>query len=216
LDRPTGQLERRTLTPAVLASALFVVASALFAVTFIASRGGLEMPVSSRGLVRAGSPEPTGAQPIQPPRPGVTAPAATDAPTHAPPAASPNDPLLSLPRCPDRPGCFVYVTQGDDTMSGIASRFLVSLAVVLALNPEISEPSVIEPGTSLFLGRDPFVRLEPCPDEPACSLYVVASGETLAEIAARYGLSTQRIRDHNPGLPRPLVAGHVIELPHPG
>jgi len=234
LDDPTGQLERRTLTPAVLASALFVAASAVFAVTFVAGRGGLDMPVASRGPVAVVSPGPSLVGPTAPPPtpqgtpvpasfpPPTTVPA-TAAPTVAPtpgptvPTATldPDDPLFALPECPDRPGCFLYVIQRSDTMSGIVSRYLLSLTVVLALNPELADPSVIVTGQTLYLGRSPFVRLAPCPDQPACSQYVVVSGDSLAGIAARFGLTVERIRDQNPGMPRPLSVGQVIELPHP-
>jgi hypothetical protein len=235
LDGPTGQLERRTLTPAVLASALFVAASAVFAVTFVAGRGGLDMPVASRGPVAVASPEPSLLGPSAPPATAVVTPApatlppptaapptaaptvapSAAPPTAAPPTLDPDDPLLALPECPDHPGCFVYVIQRFDTMSGIVSRYLLSLTVVLALNPELSDPSVIVTGQTLYLGRSPFVRLDPCPDQPACSLYVVVSGDSLAGIAARFGLTVEQIRDQNPGMARPLSVGQVIELPHP-
>lgn len=235
MDGPTGQLERRTLTPAVLVSALFVAACAVFAITFVAGRGSLEMPVSSRGPVAVASPEPTAAEPtISQPTPVPTVLPITPAPTVPPPSPSlapsapptpeptvpgptldPNDPLLALPECPRHPGCFMYVIQRNDTMSGIVTRYLLSLTVVLALNPQVSDPGVIVTGTTLYLGRDPFVRLDPCPDQPACSVYVVVSGDSLAGIAARYGLTVEKIRDQNPGMARPLFVGQVIELPHP-
>ena len=232
MDGPTGQLERRTLTPAVLASALFVAASAVFAITFVAGRGGLDMPVASRGPVAVASPEPTLAGPTLPPPtpvptllPATQAPTApptvpptvapTPEPTVPPPSFDPNDPLLALPECPKHPGCFMYVIQRNDTMSGIVSRYLLSLTVVLALNPQVRDPAVIVTGTTLYLGRDPFVRLDPCPDEPECFLYTVVSGDSLAAIASRYGLTVQKIRNQNPGMPRPLHVGQVIELPHP-
>lgn len=234
MDGPTGQLERRTLTPAVLASALFVAASAVFAVTFVAGRGGLDMPLASRGPVAVASPLPSLTEPTAPPStpvatlvpatlPPPTAALPTATPTVTPtprptgptPTLDPDDPLLALPECPDHPGCFVYVIQRFDTMSGIVSRYLLSLTVVLALNPQVSDPSVIVTGQTLYLGRTPFVRLDPCPDEPACSLYVVVPGDSLAGIAARFGLTVERIRDQNPGMQRPLSVGQVIELPHP-
>ena len=86
---------------------------------------------------------------------------------------------------------------------------------MLALNPQVDDPSVIVTGTTLYLGRDPYVRLEPCPDQPGCFLYVVVAGDSLAAIAARYGLTIEKIRDQNPGMARPLHVGQVIELPHP-
>jgi hypothetical protein len=243
LDGPTGQAPARTLTPAVFASALFVAASAVFAITFVAGRGGLDMPVASRGPVAAASPDGTLAPPTDAPTPGPTlgatarpsgppsptvppsaapptaaptvAPPTGPPPTTAPPSFDPDDPLLALPECPAHPGCFVYVVQRNDTLSGVVSRYLLSITVVLTLNPEVPDPSLIVTGTTLYLGRDPFVRLDPCPDEPDCSVYVVVAGDSLAEIAARYGVTVEQIRDQNPGMPRPLRVGQVIELPHP-
>jgi hypothetical protein len=244
LDGPSGQAPARTLTPAVLASALFVAASGVFAITFIAGRGGLEMPVASRGPVAAGSPAPSGGEPTAAVTPGPTegpptgAPTATPEspsssapppttsptaapptgapPTNAPPSFDPNDPLLALPECPDHPGCFLYVVQRNDTLSGIVSRYLLSITVVLTLNPQVDDPRVIVTGSTLYLGRDPYVRLDQCPDQAGCFLYVVRPGDSLAQIAVRYDLTIEKIREQNPGMARPLHVGQVIELPHPG
>ena len=236
MDGATGQVRQRTLTPAVLASVIFLTASAVFAITFVASRGGLEMPIASRVPVGAASPEATLAEPPTPsatPAPVATGPAVPTAtappttplptdpppsqppPTGAPPSFDPDEPLLSLPGCPGRPGCFLYVAQRGDTLSGVVTRYRLSIAVVLALNPELSDPRSIATGTTLYLGSDPFARLDPCPDETGCSVYVVLAGDSLGEIAARYGLTIEEIRDQNPGMPRPLQVGQVIELPHP-
>ena len=243
MDGPTGQAPARTLTPAVLASALFVAASGVFAITFIAGRGGLEMPVVSRGPVAAASPAPSAGEPTAtvaptatdmpltpaptatpgPPSPtaapstsGPTAAPPTGAPpTNPPPSFDPNDPLLALPECPGHPGCFLYVVQRNDTLSGVVSRYLLSITVVLTLNPQVDDPSVIVTGSTLYLGRDPYVRLDPCPDEVGCFLYVVRAGDSLAQIAVRYDLTIETIRDQNPGMARPLHVGQVLELPHP-
>ena len=40
---------RRTLTPAVLAATLFTAACAVGAITFVAARGGLQLPLGSAG-----------------------------------------------------------------------------------------------------------------------------------------------------------------------
>ena len=242
MNGPSGRIERRTLTPAVLASALFVAGSAVFAITFTAGRGGLEMPVASRGAAAVASPTltavepsaaPSGAATSLPPTvgptPALTAEPTTGVPTEPPPTVAPptepptapaasfdpNDPLLALPECPGHPGCFLYVVERNDTLSGIVTRYLLSTTVVLTLNPQLRDPSVVVTGTTLYLGRDPFVRLDPCPDQPGCFLYTVVAGDSLEEIAVRYGLTIRAIRDQNPGMPRPLRVGQVIELPRP-
>ncbi|MCI0582654.1 MAG: LysM peptidoglycan-binding domain-containing protein, partial [Chloroflexi bacterium] len=91
---------------------------------------------------------------------------------------------------------------------------MLSITVVLVLNPELGDPSLIVVGQPLYLGRDPFARLDPCPDGRPCSLYVVVAGDSLDEIAGRYGLTVEQIRDQNPDMSRPIVSGEVIELPH--
>lgn len=230
--------DRRTLTPAIVASAVFVAACAVFAIAFVGARGGLELPVASRGPVAVATdvpvatPTEAGASPLPPtaaptaapsPPPSVgptpvstPAPTAipTPAPTFAHPTLEPGDPLLALPSCADRPGCFEYVVVRFDTLSGIISRYLLDYDVLAALNPgRLSDPSLIVVGQVLYLGRDPLARLEPCPAGEPCVLYAVQAGDSLAEIANRYLLTRDAILAANPGLSRPIQPGQVIRLP---
>ena len=233
------QRERRSLTPAVLASGLFLAACATFAVTFVAARGGLQLPIGpTQPPVAVASPEstelPTPATtpaPLPSPEPTIeqtpeptpttnpTVPP-TVAPTAIPPFAlpplKPGDPLLKLDRCPDHPLCFLYVVQRNDTMIRILARYDLNQDVILALNPKISDPRLIVVGQTMYLGRDRFVRLDPCPNGERCFLYKVAQGDSLSEIAARYAISADAIRAANPTMPRPIVPGLVLKLPYPG
>ncbi len=228
--------ERRTLTPAVIAATLFVAACATFAVSFVAARGGLTLPIAaSRPPVAIASPEasetpeptetplpissaePTVA-PTETPIPTVppTEPPPTQPPAFALPAIKANDPLRSLPQCPDHPVCFEYVVQHNDTMNRILGRYNLDLDVVLALNPQIKDPSVIVVNHTLYLGRDRFARLDLCPNGERCLLYKVVSGDSLKIIAARYAITTDSIRTANPGMPSPITPGLVLKLPYPG
>ena len=221
---------RRTLTPAVLASALFVAACAVFAVTFVAARGGLSMPLAPTAppIAQASQAPSIGAPPTAGPTeaptssPAVTAVPTvgpTVAPTQAPtptPAGTP-DPLAALPGCPDQPGCYEYLIERGDTLNAIANRFGVSVEVVLALNPQITDASTIVVGHILYLGRDLFARLPPCDAEPDCSLYTVQPGDRLASIARRFGLTLDAVLAANPEItdPNAIVSGQTIRLPHP-
>ncbi|HUQ43396.1 MAG TPA: LysM peptidoglycan-binding domain-containing protein [Candidatus Limnocylindria bacterium] len=234
--------DRRTFTPAIVGSAIFVVACAVFAIAFVGARGGLQLPVASRGLVAEASVEPTEPveassptaeatilptlEPTAVPSPAIAptavptvAPtlARTPTPTSSPgfvaPTLAPGDPLLALPGCPGHPGCREYVIQRGDTLSGIISRYLLDIDVLQALNADLDNPNVIVVGRTLYLGRDPFARLDPCPDGAACYLYVVAPGDSIAEIAARFELTSDAILAVNPALSRPIVAGQVLKLP---
>ncbi|HEY8239703.1 MAG TPA: LysM domain-containing protein [Candidatus Limnocylindrales bacterium] len=237
MDGSIREPAQRTLTPAVLASAAFVAICAAFAITYVAARGGLQMPVAPIGSAAAvASPAPTTDQPTQPapsiapvptplPSPSQPPPSATPEPTPEPtveptpgptlviPTLRPNDPLADLRACPGHPGCYRYVVQRLDTLSTIADRFLVPMGTILALNPQITDPSVVVTNSTMYLGRSRFVRLDPCPDGALCWLYVVRAGDSLAGIANRYALTRDAILEINPGLPRPLTIDQVIRLP---
>ncbi|HEX5149044.1 MAG TPA: LysM domain-containing protein, partial [Candidatus Limnocylindrales bacterium] len=154
---PDRQVARRTLTPAVMASALFVVVCAGIAVTFVAARGGLQLPVApGNSQAAVGSPGPSTSPTIDPaatapPSGPIATPSATLPQTEPPtgpspspvpsPAATPAgtaDPLAALPGCPGIAGCYEYEIQRGDSLSGVASRYAIPVWVVLALNPEVS------------------------------------------------------------------------------
>jgi nucleoid-associated protein YgaU len=235
VDGPIQQPARRTLTPAVLVSALFVVACAAIAITFVASRGGLQLPQAALGSsAPTASPGPTAEPSTGPATPPPSAapsaslePVATPAetvapttpttPTPSPTPAGPPDPLTALPECPGIAGCYEYLIKRGDSLSGVASRYAIPVSVVLALNPEISDPGTIVVGQTLYLGRSPFLRLPPCPDVPNCSLYTVRPGDRLSTIAGRFGITVPAILDANPQIsdPNAIFSGKVIRLPHP-
>jgi LysM repeat protein len=214
---------RRTLTPAVLAAALFAVACGIGSIGFVAARGGLLFPVASNPAgVALASPRPSQEPgPTLAPTPEPTAAPAPTSTTAAPtagasptPARSP-DPLFALPPCPDRPGCVMYTVRRGDTFSGVSDRYLIGLFVMRVLNPEVTDESTIVVGQTLYLARDPAARLEPCPDGNSCRLYVVRSGDTLSIIAGRYLRTVDAILDWNTGMSRTSViyTGQVIRIP---
>ena len=234
MDGSTRQVGRRTLTPAVLAAALFTVACAAIAVTFVAARGGLQLPVApgaSRAATATSAPSPaatdvmasnlppSGAPSTSTPAPNASAagPTATPLPTAQPTPAGTPDALAALPACPGIQGCYEYVVRRGDSLSGIASAYLIPVWVVLALNPEVSDPSTIVIGQTLYLGRDPFLRMAVCPDQPDCSLYEVRAGDRLSTIAGRFGLTLEAVLVANPEITdaNAIRTGDLIRLPHP-
>jgi hypothetical protein len=242
MEEQAERSERRVMTPAVLASALFVAACATFAISFVAARGGLHLvPVATPPPVALATSEPTVLETPEPlPSPGPSpSPAATIAPTTAPtleptpipsvtptvvpsvapfalPAIKPGDPLRALDRCPDHPVCFIYIVQRQDTWIRILNRYDVKEDVIRALNPKLKDPSLIVVGQTLYLGRDRFARLDLCPNGERCALYTVVKGDSVSIIAARYGITEDSIRTANPTMPSPIVPGLVLKLPYPG
>jgi hypothetical protein len=239
-DQPERR-ERRILTPAVLASALFVAACATFAISFVAARGGLQLPTSGATLppVAVATPEPTllpTPEPLASPEPTIAVtpepsvavtpeqsvpptPRPTVPPSPRPfglPAIKRSDPLYALPPCGGGHPCVRYTVQRRETMNRILGRYDLDLRVILALNPNVKDPALIVTGQTLYLGRDRFARLELCPNGARCFLYAVVKGDSVSEIAHRYGITSDSIRQANPTMPNPIVPGLELKLPYPG
>jgi nucleoid-associated protein YgaU len=234
VEAPNRPPIRRTLTPAVLLAAAFLVGCAGVSIAFVAAHGGLEVPaiagasggvaVASPSLAPVPSEAPATAVPSpSEPRPTPTPAVPTEAPVPTPPAvASPTpaaslDSLAVLPGCPDHPGCYLYTVRRGDTLGTISDRWAIGLWIVEALNPEIRNPSTIVPGQVIYLGRSPVVRLDPCPDASGCYLYVVRSGDRLSTIAGRYGTTTSAILALNPEIEdaNSIHTGQTIRIPGP-
>jgi hypothetical protein len=234
MEEQSERRERRILTPAVLASVLFMAACATFAISFVAARGGLQLPISPTIPPAAvateqptllptpeplGSPAPSVAvtpEPTIPAEPSLAPTVPPTAPPFALPAFKQNDPLRALDRCPGHPSCALYVVQRGDTMNRILNRYNLDLDVVLAMNPKVKDPALIVVGQTLYLGRNRFARLDLCPNGERCFLYVVVKGDSVKEIADRYGITSDSIRQANPTMPNPIVPGLKLKLPYPG
>jgi nucleoid-associated protein YgaU len=231
VEAPGTEAHRRTLTPAVLAAAIFTTVCALASISFVAANGGLTLPLAgtpSPGAVAAASPT-AAAEPLVSPSPILSAgtPVPTLAPLESPvPSISPTpgatpagtpDPLAVLPPCPDHPGCYEYTIRRGDSLSTIGDRWLIPVSTIEALNPQITDPSTIVVGQILYLGRTPFVRLEACPNVSGCYLYVIRPGDRLSTIAGRFGTTTTAILDANPAItdPNAIYSGQTIRLPGP-
>ncbi len=111
--------------------------------------------------------------------------------------------LLAL--LPARAGApYTYRVRSGDTLPSIASRFGVPLEDLLRAHG-------LHLGDTLYAGD---VLLLPL--APAAQQHVVAPGETLQEIAARYGVAATQIAWRN-GLvdPQRLRAGETLAIPDP-
>ncbi len=112
----------------------------------------------------------------------------------------------------------VYTTQTGDTLSDIAARFEVEVADIVAAN-DLANPNQIAADQTLVI---PSVRLgtggaEPLPlgrGGPVAPTYAVRGNETLADIAARFGVSETALAQAN-GITDPDQVNYIRLLAIP-
>ncbi len=117
---------------------------------------------------------------------GVTTVGAMAAPglATAAPAVSTSAPVSAA-------GSSTYRVVAGDTLASIAARFGVSISGLASVN-HIANPNVIEVGQSLVISGS-----SGSSGSSSSSSYTVVSGDTLASIAARYGVSVSSIASAN-------------------
>jgi LysM repeat protein len=127
-------------------------------------------------------------------------------------------------------GTAEYVIKHGDTLTGIANRFEITLAQLLAANPWITNPNNLRAGQVITLPpgrgeghpktRPPrlfFWELEKNGGRIVKTdhLYKVTSGDNYYRIAARYGITFAQLVAANPQIPDPgfLTRGELIHIP---
>ena len=95
----------------------------------------------------------------------------------------------------------VYVVQRGDTLKSIARQFGTTTAVLLQLNPNITNPNLIHVGQRMIV---------PVPS----NTYTVQRGDTLGEIAKRFDTSVSALLRLNPQITDPhlIFPGQVIRI----
>ncbi|RXT04568.1 LysM peptidoglycan-binding domain-containing protein [Ammoniphilus sp. CFH 90114] len=111
---------------------------------------------------------------------------------------------LLVPVPGEQPVRTIYITAPGDTLYRIAQRFSAHPDLLLGMNPQIQNPNLIFAGQSLWVPG--FV-------------YQVESGDTLANIAGKFGIPLNQLLYANEGRPGfsldLLYAGYSLILPLP-
>jgi murein DD-endopeptidase MepM/ murein hydrolase activator NlpD len=107
---------------------------------------------------------------------------------------------LSFPPSLGNAPYHTYVVQPGDTLAKVAEKYGVPLSYLVASN-SIIDPSLLYPGQVLLLPQGGV-------------LHRVRSGQTLADIAASYGVSEETIRRAN-GLSGDPLPGVQVFVPEP-
>lgn len=82
-----------------------------------------------------------------------------------------------------------YTVISQDTLSGIAGKFGLSLAALEAMNPQITNPNVIYPGEKVNVSG----AATAAPAASTGTTATVASGDTLWALSQKYGTSVDQI-----------------------
>jgi LysM repeat protein len=123
-------------------------------------------------------------------------------------AATSTDPTIS------------YTVQPGDTLSALAQTYNTTVAAIVALNPQITDPSFIYSGEVILIPENSTVTtIIPLTGTSTVVTtgrftYIVQSGDTLEQIAQRYGTTKAAIRALNPGLTASnMYAGEALTIP---
>ncbi|MCL6516498.1 LysM peptidoglycan-binding domain-containing protein [Alicyclobacillus sp.] len=125
-----------------------------------------------------------------------------------------------------------YVVKKGDTMWSISKATGVRLNLLMAANPQITDPNRLQPGQVILIPELEKPAAKPAADAlpaapPAKGLpgtavppyfgfvwpHVVQSGETWERIAQRYGVPVAELKRMNPNLGPQLAEGDIVYVP---
>ena len=108
-----------------------------------------------------------------------------------------------------------YIVVRGDTLGRIARRNQISLAALLALNPQIKNPNLIRPGQRIIIGYTSNVEEQNTSEtDTSVVYYVIKRGDTLYKIARRNKMNLSQLLALNPKIAyqRYIYAGQKVRV----
>lgn len=108
------------------------------------------------------------------------------------------------------PNGFIHIVRPGESLFSIATRYGTTLEAIRAANPQIVNPDLIFPGQPVCV---PVPR--PPVTCPQGTLYTVRAGDTMFDIATRFGVTLQALIAANPQVADPsrIFPGQVLCIP---
>ncbi|MGI6368705.1 MAG: LysM peptidoglycan-binding domain-containing protein [Anaerolineae bacterium] len=100
----------------------------------------------------------------------------------------------------------IHVVRYGETLNDIAARYRMPAGQIMTLNPSLRDPSLLQPGQELVVAVQPI--------GPNDIVHVVAAGDSLANIAAYYGVDMDELARYNYITdPNRLFVGQEVVIP---
>ena len=108
-----------------------------------------------------------------------------------------------------------YIVQPGDTLSALAQTYNTTVAAIQALNPQITDPSLIYSGESIIIPAGQTSVTTPTIPVTGAFTYIVQPGDNLSTLAQEYGTTVAAIVVLNPQITNPslIYSGEVITIP---
>lgn len=119
-----------------------------------------------------------------------------------------------VPVKPSAPAAGTYTVKSGDTLSGIAAAHKITLAAIIAANPQIKDPNRIWSGNVVNIPGGSAAPV-PTPSSPVTQNYTVKSGDNMSKIAVAHGLRLSSLLAMNPQVKAPkyvIYAGQSIRV----